>query len=297
MTSISSAGLARSAGGRASPARSASSPSATTSSTSPCRPVCHRGRRARPRATPPLAPAAPGRARRSAARRRSTDLEADDLTCRPPPALRGQRVAPDEGSLVRRDQPTEAKFERRVALLVDRGLSCAVKIHVDEQEPGLDTRHVECQHARRPARRRRGPPTSAGPRRRARDPTASRSRSPGRRYSRYVRFRPARRRCVRAVTRKYFSEVDVGFGGLPQQSRRRRPLHGQRRHLLGDVLDLHVEARARSAGTSAGSGRRMSSARPDPRVAPRCRRRSPCRAHRTRACRSPARPTSLSRRA
>ena len=86
--------------------------------------------------------------------------------------------------------------------------------------------------------------------------------------------------------------VDVGLRDRAQQPRGRRPLQRERRDLLRDVLDRRRSCRRRSGGTTAGSDPRPSSGTSAPPAATPSRRRSPCRARRTTACRTPG-PTAI----
>ena len=188
----------RSAADRRSPARSSASAPATRSSSSPCRPGGRRGRRARRRATRSRRPPAAGRGVRRALRPRSSPPRGR----RPGGAGRAacssrERLLADEPPLVEADEPAETHLVRRVSLRVDQRLLAAEEIHVDQQQPGLDARDVERQHAGRLDVERLAAVHQRVPDARRRAAPASRSRSRDRRCSRCARCRPARRRSCR----------------------------------------------------------------------------------------------------
>ena len=70
-------------------------------------------------------------------------LEADDPARRTAPRLLPQGCLTDEPGLVEGDQTSEAHFERRVPLGFDQCLPAAVEVDIDQQQPGLDARHIK----------------------------------------------------------------------------------------------------------------------------------------------------------
>ena len=171
---------------------------------------------------------------------RPVDLEPHDRPGGAAPLLSRERRLSDEARLVEVNQPAEAHLERRVFLRLDQRLLAAREIDVDQQQPGLDPRDVEREHPRGPhverlAARHQGVP-HLSPRR----PTGSRSRNRGRPCSRSARSRRGRRRSCPRVTRKYLSFSMSASATRFAAAARGRPLEGERRDLLGDVLDLDL---------------------------------------------------------
>ena len=137
---------------------------------------------------------------------------------------------------------------------VDQRLLAAEEVDVDQQQPGLDARDVEREHAgrldvERPARLPSARPTRAT-RVLARHPdlVAEIAGVAGARdVDRHAGDRAA-------ASRGSTSARSMSASATARSSaRRRRPLQRQRRDLLGDVLDRARRGRRRSAGTSAGS--------------------------------------------
>ena len=132
-------------------------------------------------------------ARPAASYRRSTSVQSSSrpTTCRRCPRACSSRSArwPMNRPLSRLTSRPETHFVRRVELLVDQRLLAAEEIHVDQQQPGLDARHVEREHAGRLDVERLAPVHERVPHPNGVACRASRSRTRGRRCSRSARCR------------------------------------------------------------------------------------------------------------
>ena len=156
-------------------------------------------------------------------------------------ALGADRLAPDEGRLALADQPAQAHLVGRVTLQVHADLARSVKVDVDQEQPGLDARDVQREHAGRLGVVRLADSDEPIPHVGGAIPRHPDLVARGRRCSRCAK---SRRHIGDATARhpEVLHRVEVDVGDRLQQPRRRWPLHGQRRDLLGDVLDLRVQA-------------------------------------------------------
>src|SRR5215469_10731565 len=139
------------------------------------------------------------------------------------------------------NQLAQADFVRRVLLRGNERFLAADVIHVGEDEPCLDTRHIECKHSGG-----MNVEASAGIRQSVPDFDGVLPGNPDliAEVAGVARARDVDRYTADLAARfaEIFQVLDVGFGDAFEQFARCRTLQGQRRELLGDVFDLNLKS-------------------------------------------------------
>ena len=179
------------------------------------------------------------------------DVEADEPPPRPARPLGEQRPPPGEVSLAEIDEPCETEFQRRALAADVQGMRRGYEVGVWQDETGLDAGEIQGPRAHGPHGAgapdlHQRVPDGLGVRRAHPKLVAEIAREAGARDHHLDAGRSAVARGHRqASVLEGLEALDAGEPGRLQQRARGRPLHGERRHLLGHLADLDVESERR----------------------------------------------------